>query len=174
MKAWVECEVSQGVGIHVVGGYSDAEVREMLLRVVTAMQACGYHIPGKKIIIRVTRETGVDRRKHGRIGSWFDLPVALAVLIESGQIRASKKELNEIAVVGELALDGKVRPSDGGFLHHADTARAVSWQYRNDFSIWGWDCNGRGGDTWLDVKDLADAVELLEPSDDEKDGGAEL
>ena len=46
------CDVTQGIGIHLVG-LADAAVKESLLRTVTALQAFGYRIPGKKIIINL-------------------------------------------------------------------------------------------------------------------------
>jgi len=45
----VEVEMTGGIGIHMVG-LADAAVRESLLRLVTALQANGFRIPGKKII----------------------------------------------------------------------------------------------------------------------------
>ena len=44
----VEVNITLGVGIHLVG-LADAAVKESLLRTVTALQALGYHVPGKKI-----------------------------------------------------------------------------------------------------------------------------
>ena len=166
--AWVECEITSGIGIHVVGPIEQNSVPEILLRVVIAIEATGYTLPGKKIVINVRREMGTERRKDGKVGSWFDLPIALAILVESGKIHADKKELAETIFVGELALDGKIRPADGGFLHPADTARAVSWKFRDERSTWGWKTDGKGGDTWLDLEDLKDAIELLMAHDAEE------
>lgn len=45
----VEINITLGVGIHLVG-LADAAVKESLLRTVTALQALGYHVPGKKIV----------------------------------------------------------------------------------------------------------------------------
>ena len=47
----VEVNITLGVGIHLVG-LADAAVKESLLRTVTALQAKGFHIPGKKIVIK--------------------------------------------------------------------------------------------------------------------------
>ena len=165
-KAWVECEITPGIGIHVIG-MPDTAVKETLLRVVTAMQAAGYRIPGKKCVIYVRRQEGTDRREDGDVAGWLDLPMALAILIESGQVEAEAAELRDTIFVGCLGLDGKVEAVDGGFLHPADVARVVSWKYRDDCSVWGWDANGKGGDTWLDLADLKDAVELLEAHSEE-------
>jgi len=45
----VEVNITLGIGIHLVG-LADAAVKESLLRTVTALQALGFHIPGKKIV----------------------------------------------------------------------------------------------------------------------------
>ena len=49
----VEVEITLGIGIHLVG-LADAAVKESLLRTVTALQAMGFHIPGKKITISLS------------------------------------------------------------------------------------------------------------------------
>ena len=53
VRVTVEVEVTLGIGIHLVG-LADAAVKESLLRTVTALQALGFHIPGKKIVINLS------------------------------------------------------------------------------------------------------------------------
>ena len=162
IRGLVEVSITPGIGINLVG-LADVAVKESLLRVVTALQAQGYHFPGKKVVINLHRDPQFSRRVHGMDdGGWFDLPIALGILLASGQVKASKKELDETIFVGRLNLDGRIVAPASGFLHDADAARAVSWAYRDEQSVWGWDTGNNGGDTWLDVKDLKDAVELLE------------
>ena len=48
----IEVDIQLGIGIHLVG-LADAAVKESLLRTVTALQARGFHIPGKKIVINL-------------------------------------------------------------------------------------------------------------------------
>ena len=156
-KVMVEVGVSAGIGIHLVG-LADAAVKETLLRVITALQSCGYHIPGKKIVINLSPD---DRRNSRLSSGWFDLPVALGILLASGQIEANVGELEQTIFVGELGLDGKLRAPASGFVHDTDAALVISWKYRDDFSVWGWDTDCKGGSNWLDVKDLNDAIELL-------------
>ena len=50
----VEVNITLGIGIHLVG-LADAAVKESLLRTVTALQARGFHVPGKKIVINLPR-----------------------------------------------------------------------------------------------------------------------
>ena len=45
----IEVNITLGIGLHLVG-LADAAVKESLLRTVTALQAKGFHIPGKKIV----------------------------------------------------------------------------------------------------------------------------
>ena len=49
----VEVNITLGIGIHLVG-LADAAVKESLLRTVTALQAKGFHVPGKKIVINLS------------------------------------------------------------------------------------------------------------------------
>ena len=100
----VECEITPGIGIHLVG-LADLAVKESLLRTITAMQACGYRIPGKKIVINLAP---ADLNKSG--GS-YDLSIALGILAESGQ--AELPYIESLVVLGELALDGQVRMIPG-------------------------------------------------------------
>lgn len=100
----VECEITPGIGIHLVG-LADLAVKESLLRTVTAMQACGYRIPGKKIVINLAP---ADLTKEG---SSYDLSIALGILAESGQ--AELPFIESLVVLGELALDGQVRMIPG-------------------------------------------------------------
>ena len=52
VQTTVEVQVSNGIGIHLVG-LADQAVKESLLRTVTALQANGYRIPGKKVVINL-------------------------------------------------------------------------------------------------------------------------
>ena len=100
----VEVEVSMGIGIHLVG-LADAAVKESLLRTVTALQAKGFRIPGKKIVINLAP---ADLHKRG---SGYDLPIALGIIAATGQRRLPG--LEKYLVMGELGLDGSIRPVPG-------------------------------------------------------------
>lgn len=100
----VEVSVTPGVGIYLVG-LPDGAVRESLLRVTTALQACGYRVPGKKIVINLAP---ADVRKEG---SLFDCAIALGILYASEQIRFPSSE--QVCLWGELALDGSLRRVTG-------------------------------------------------------------
>ena len=100
----IETEITQGIGIHLVG-LADSAVKESLLRTVTALQATGYRIPGKKIVINLAP---ADLHKQG---SGYDLPIAVGIISASGQ--RDLPDTDRWLVIGELGLDGSVRSVPG-------------------------------------------------------------
>ena len=100
----VEVNITLGIGIHLVG-LADAAVKESLLRTVTALQARGFHVPGKKIVINLAP---ADMHKQG---SGYDLPIALGVIAASDQ--RPLPGLGKYLIMGELGLDGSLRPVSG-------------------------------------------------------------
>ena len=110
----VEVDVVPGIGIHLVG-LADTAVKESLLRTITSLQALGYHIPGRKIVINLAP---ADLHKSG---SGYDLPIALGIIAASGQ--GVFPTISDYLVMGELGLDGTVRDIAGA-LPIADMARA--------------------------------------------------
>lgn len=100
----VETDIDHGIGIHLVG-LADAAVKESLLRTVTAMETLGFRVPGKKIVINLAP---ADLRKNG---SGYDLPIAIGIMASSGKYQFSGAE--EYLMMGELGLDGSVRPIEG-------------------------------------------------------------
>ena len=108
----VEVKIDRGIGIHLVG-LADVAVKESLLRTVTALQSMGFHIPGKKIIINLAP---ADLHKNG---SGYDLPIALGIIAASGQ--RELLGLDKYLIMGELGLDGSVRPVPGA-LPYAEMA----------------------------------------------------
>ncbi len=108
----VEVKIDRGIGIHLVG-LADVAVKESLLRTVTALQSMGFHIPGKKIVINLAP---ADLHKNG---SGYDLPIALGIIAASGQ--RGLLGLDKYLIMGELGLDGSVRPVPGA-LPYAEVA----------------------------------------------------
>lgn len=100
--AKIEVDTSAGIGIHFIG-IPDEAVKTNLLRVITAMQSLGYHLPGKKIVINVAPAM--------RRGRWFELldyPVALALMAVSS---GTPGLLNGSAFyLGKCFLNGMVAP----------------------------------------------------------------
>ena len=99
-----EVNIAPGIGIHLVG-LADAAVKESLLRTITALQSCGYRIPGKKIVINLAP---ADMHKKG---SGYDLPIALGIIAASAQRELPL--LDKLLIMGELGLDGTIRAVSG-------------------------------------------------------------
>lgn len=86
-------------------GLPDNAVKESKERVYTAIKNSGYFFPQKRITINLAP---ADVRKEG---SSYDLPIALGILATSGQIEPDA--LKDYVVLGELSLDGHIRPIRG-------------------------------------------------------------
>ena len=117
VEVTVEIDIDRGIGIHLVG-LADVAVKESLLRTTTALEALGFHIPGKRIVINLAP---ADLRKNG---SGYDLPIAIGIIAASGQ-----RELplaGRYILMGELGLDGSVRPIPGA-LPFAEMARQAGY-----------------------------------------------
>jgi len=100
----IETRITPGVHYCIVG-LPDESVRESLVRVESAISDSGLHMPRQRIVISMAP---ADIRKQGAL---FDLPVALSILAESGQI--GKNALDGIVSIGELSLNGRLRPVRG-------------------------------------------------------------
>jgi magnesium chelatase family protein len=86
-------------------GLPDTAVRESRERIRAALKNCGYDIPPTHITINLAP---ADLKKEG---SGFDLPMALGILGAYGGL--NKRELGDYVIVGELSLDGSLRPIRG-------------------------------------------------------------
>lgn len=112
----VEVDVARG-GLEksMIVGLPDAAVKESIERVRSAIVNCGYRYPKTQSLINLAP---ADVKKAGPA---FDLPIALGMLIGEGALAGPA--LKEYVIVGELALDGRVRPVNG-VLSMAMTAAA--------------------------------------------------
>ena len=86
-------------------GLPDQSIKEAGERIQAAIESCGYDIPKDKCIISLAPG---DKKKRG---SHFDLGMIIALLFQTDQI--SPKNLADYAFIGELALDGRIRPCNG-------------------------------------------------------------
>ena len=102
----VEVDISPGaMPKTILVGLAEAAVRESTHRVERALVNSGYVRPIDRIVINLSP---ADLPKDA---SSFDLPIALGLLVASGQLTSDI--FDKFAAVGELALDGSVRPSKG-------------------------------------------------------------
>ncbi|MCJ7543681.1 MAG: YifB family Mg chelatase-like AAA ATPase [Phycisphaerae bacterium] len=106
----VGCEVEADVAFGGMGevklvGLAEAAVKESVSRIQAALRNSGYRWPGPKVTINLAP---ADVRKESAA---FDLPIALAVAMAGGLFASDKA--GDYLVLGELALDGRVRAVKG-------------------------------------------------------------
>lgn len=101
----VEADIAQGLPNFVIVGLPDASVQESKERIRTALRNSGLPFPRTRITVNLAP---ADVKKEGPS---YDLPIAVAVLEASGAIPRGKNPNRMF--VGELALDGSVRPVAG-------------------------------------------------------------
>jgi len=101
----VEADVQQMLPAFATVGLPDAAVKESKERVQSAIKNSDFVFPAKKITINLAP---ADVKKEG---SGFDLPIAIGILGATGQILRDNYE--DLVIVGELALDGQIRPVHG-------------------------------------------------------------
>ncbi len=91
-----------------IGGLGDTAVQESKQRVLMALKASGYRIP-------MGRTTNVNLAPaHVRkVGSRYDLPIAIGMLLSNGLIEIAQEKLLKTAFIGELAFDGSLRHISG-------------------------------------------------------------
>ncbi|MDX6610416.1 MAG: magnesium chelatase family protein [Solirubrobacterales bacterium] len=110
----VEVDVHRGLPAFSVVGLPDAAVREARERVRAALVNCGFEFPLRRIVANLAP---ASLRKAG---PGLDLAIAVALLTASEQLELGRAA--RTAMVGELALDGSVRPVPG-ILAIAEAAR---------------------------------------------------
>ena len=103
-KVTVEVNIGIGVNFFIVG-LPDNAVKESQQRIDSALKHIGYKIPGKAVTVNMAP---ADIRKEG---SAYDLTIAIGILAASAQI--SDEQISEYVIMGELALDGTIRPIKG-------------------------------------------------------------
>ena len=102
----VEADLSQGLPGFDVVGLPGTAVRESRDRVRAAMKNGGFTYPVSRITVNLAP---ADIKKEGSI---YDLPLFLALLRASGQLK-SRRGWEESAFLGELSLTGEIRPVRG-------------------------------------------------------------
>lgn len=100
----IEVNITNGINFFLVG-LPDSAIKESQQRIKSALETNGYKYPGKEITINMAP---ADMRKEG---SAFDLSIAVGILAASEQLKVEK--LEEYMLLGELSLDGEIRPLKG-------------------------------------------------------------
>ncbi len=103
-----EVDISSGMPTLSVVGLPDAEVKESKERVIAAIRNSGFDFPLKRITVNLSP---AEKRKSG---TQFDLPIAAGILAASGALsKEAVEKLESLLLLGELALDGSLRPCAG-------------------------------------------------------------
>lgn len=105
VKVGVEVDVSGGLPKTLIVGLPDAAVQESRERVKSAIKNSGFGFPMRQIVVNLTP---ADLRKEGPC---FDLPIAIGILAASQNLNTEL--LGDYLFLGELSLDGSLRPVAG-------------------------------------------------------------
>jgi magnesium chelatase family protein len=159
----VEVDISAGVpGLKTVG-LAEGAVREAQERVKSAIINTGYEFPNRRITINLAP---ADTRKEG---SAFDLPMALGMLAATG-VLTNRDRIRRYLVLGELALDGRVKGIKGA-LPTALFARAAKYagvvlprENAMEAAVVGKDPAVLGVDTLKEALDFFQGLKQLSPT----------
>ena len=102
----MEMNSTRGCMFHLVG-LPDAAVKESYQRILSALQVNGLRVPQTSLVINMAP---ADIRKEGAA---YDLPLAIGMLTVTGVIRDAEERLPRFLLMGELSLDGTLRPIKG-------------------------------------------------------------
>lgn len=129
----VEVDIAHGLPAFATVGLPEASVRESRERVKAAIINCGYNFPDDRITVNLAPA----HIKKG--GTGFDLPIALGILSASGVF--PENGINRYLILGELALDGRIKPV-AGCLSMALAAQSagfsgimVPWENRREAAV---------------------------------------
>lgn len=100
-----ECALSGGLPAFDVVGLPDAAVKEARERVRSAIKSGGFDFPVSRITVNLAP---AGRRKAGTV---YDLPILVGILCAGGQLSLRREQ--DSAFLGELSLDGRLRPVSG-------------------------------------------------------------
>ena len=145
----VEVDVSLGLPGWTIVGLPAGAVKESRERVSAALSNSGFDVPARRVTVNLAP---ADQKKDG---TGFDLPIALGYLAATGQLDPAS--LESVVAIGELGLDGSLRPVRGTL----SVARRVAgdparWLLRGMLppstprscfrrALWGSDSRGRRG-----------------------------
>ncbi len=103
----VEVDVSRGLPSFHIVGLPDEAVTESRERVRAALKNIGFSMPPQRIVVNLSP---ADIKKEGVL---FDLPIAIGILISTGQIPEDSRYISDSIFAGELSLNGLVKPIKG-------------------------------------------------------------
>lgn len=163
----VELDVANGLPSFVTVGLPGSALKESRERVISAVRNSGYRFPGRRVTVNLAP---AQTRKEG---THFDLPIALAALSASGQI-PSGRACSRYCFVGELALDGALRPVAGVLAMSLEARRrgfegmVVPSANAAEVSLSGLSVRAAG--SLREAADILDALQKGEDADASGDG----
>ncbi|MAF37182.1 magnesium chelatase [archaeon] len=102
----VEVDITFAIPKFFIVGLPNKAIDESKERVRSSLKNAGFEVPRAKVTVNLAP---ADLKKEG---TFYDLPIAMAILLASGQLKFSE-EINSAVFMGELALDGSVMPVHG-------------------------------------------------------------
>lgn len=147
----VEIDTVRGLPNFIIVGLPDSTIRESKERIRSAVENSGYDFPPKNFIVNLA-PAGFKKQ-----GANFDLPIAVSVLHSTGIISSGQ---SRIPMVGELSLDGRVKPVKGiismaiKLIQSGYTKFIIPYENRNEAA-------SIGGIDIYPVKNLADTVKIF-------------
>ncbi len=148
----VETDISTLLASFTIVGLPDTAVNESKERVRSAIKNSGLDFPLRRITINLAP---ADVKKQGPA---FDLPIAVGILAATGQIECP--DLGDWLLIGELALDGRVRPVSGilpiamGARQEGKKRLVVPAENAGEAALVGGEMSVYGVDSLVDVVDL--------------------
>lgn len=113
----VEVDIALGLIQFYIVGLPDTAIKESSKRIHTALKNSGIRLPAKRITVNLAP---ADLKKEGTM---FDLPIAVGIMCADGHVELSKQYLDETLFLGELSLDGSIRPIRGALAVAYDAAK---------------------------------------------------
>lgn len=151
----VEVDIIKGLPAFTIVGLPDSTIRESRERIRSAIENSGFEFPPSNFVVNLAP---AGFRKQG---ANFDLAIAMSILFATGQINADPRT---VPMVGELSLDGSVKPVRGviamaiGLLRAGYTSLIVPYENRMEASA-------IGGISIHPVKNISEALDVLEGND---------
>lgn len=105
IKVSVEVMISAGLPKFLIVGLPDKAINEAKERIQSAFSSMGFSLPAKRIVVNLAPADVI------KVGSHFDLPIAMGILTALGII--PNDEINRYMILGELGLDGTIKAVNG-------------------------------------------------------------
>ncbi|MGA9530911.1 MAG: YifB family Mg chelatase-like AAA ATPase [Candidatus Babeliales bacterium] len=103
----IEVDLSMGLIQFTIVGLPSTSIKESTKRIAASLKNSGVRLPARKITVNLAP---ADLKKEGTV---FDLPIAIGILCAAKQVVVPEALIRETLFLGELSLDGRVRPIKG-------------------------------------------------------------